>query len=48
MSAYLLACLCLLPSADAAKVKWETDLEAAGKLAKEQKKPMFVVFRCDH
>ena len=48
MSACLLACLCLLPSAEAPKVTWQTDLAAASKLAKEQKKPLFVVFRCDH
>jgi hypothetical protein len=48
MSYHLLACLALLPCADVAKVKWETDLPAAAKLAKELKRPMFVVFRCDH
>ena len=48
MSACLFACLALVAHADEPKVKWETDLEAAGKLAKELKKPMFVVFRCDH
>ena len=48
MSTYLLACLViLLPHADA-KAKWETDLGAASKRAKELKRPMFVVFRCDH
>ena len=48
MSPYLFACLALLPCADQAKVMWETDLAAAAKLAKELKRPMFVVFRCDH
>lgn len=48
MSTCLLACLALFASADDAKVKWQTSLETAGKLAKEQKRPMFVVFRCDH
>jgi hypothetical protein len=48
MSACLLACLSLVACADDAKVKWETDLEAAGKRAKELKRPMFVVFRCEH
>ena len=48
MSACLLACLALVAGADEAKAKWETDLEAAGELAREQKRPMFVVFRCDH
>jgi len=47
MSLHLLACLVLLPHAEA-KVTWETDLAAASKRAKELKRPMFVVFRCDH
>ncbi len=47
MSAYLLAVL-LACGEDAPKAKWHTDLGAAAKLAKEQKRPLFVVFRCDH
>lgn len=48
MSACLLACLSLLTHADEPKVKWETDLKAASKLAKKLDRPMFVVFRCEH
>lgn len=43
-----LACLPLLVSAADKKVTWHTDLNAARKLAKEQKRPLFIVFRCDH
>jgi hypothetical protein len=48
MSACLLACLSLVVHAGDAKVKWETDLKAASKLAKKLDRPMFVVFRCEH
>lgn len=45
----LFACLPLIISAaDTPTVTWHKDLGAARKLAKEQKRPLFVVFRCDH
>jgi hypothetical protein len=47
MSAFLLACL-FAPAAEVTEPEWETDLEVARKVAKEKKRPMFVVFRCDH
>jgi hypothetical protein len=31
-----------------AEARWITDLEQARKLARENGKPLFVVFRCEH
>jgi hypothetical protein len=42
--------ICLLPlgAHDATEARWLTDFEKAFETARKERKPVFVVFRCEH